>query len=107
MCQGISQQTVFVMDTHGEIMPGRQAREFRKARIQTLLEMFRHKKGWREAFFTKYPQFNNTQGVSMINSGFGARTSNYELWAALEAWVVIVLDEKPDWFTKSESLVQA
>lgn len=95
------------MDAQVKISPGRQAREFRKARIKYLLGIVKGKKGWKDAFFLGYPEFDTAKGNGIINNGFVGKTNDPDLLAALEVWIPKIQLEKPDWFTKSENLDQA
>lgn len=90
------------MDTQEEIGLGRQAREFRKARITCLLSVVKGFKGWREAFWEVYPAFNTPVGNNLINNGMAGKTSNPDLLAALEEWIPQVEQSQPDWFQKMD-----
>ncbi|WP_273210740.1 hypothetical protein [Runella zeae] len=89
------------MDTQGKIMPGRQAKQWRRDRIKTLISDVKGSRGWRPAFIQDNPGFDSAEGVNLISMGVLGRTDNPDLLAALEVWIPKILEEKPDWLKKS------
>lgn len=80
--------------------PGREARAFRKARIHTLIRVLVGNKGWRKAFLTEYPIFDNSEGAYLLMRATSGATDDPDLLKALEEWVPKILEKKPDWFVK-------
>lgn len=84
--------------------PGREARAFRKARIHTLIRVLVGNKGWRKAFLTEYPIFDNSEGAYLLMRATAGATDDPDLLKALEEFVPKVIIEKPDWFVKQISV---
>ncbi len=90
------------MYTEQKIKPGREARQWRKDRIKTLLAVVKGVRGWRTAFLEMYPEFNTAEGTSLLSTGLSGRTDDPDLLAALEEWIPQVEQSQPDWFQKMD-----
>jgi hypothetical protein len=72
--------------------------ENRKTEIQTLLKKFSKNRGWKNAFLTKNPMFNNNTGITMITNAHTGKVSNPHFLEALKEFDKSVQNERPEWY---------
>lgn len=70
----------------------------RKIVVKTLIKKFSKNRGWKNAFLTKNPMFDNNAGITMITNGHNGRVSDPFFLKALEAFDKSVQTEQPDWY---------
>lgn len=70
----------------------------RKIAIHTLLKKLSKNRGWKKAFLTKNPMFNNNVGITMITNAHTGKVSDLHFMKALEAFDKSVQIEQPDWY---------
>ena len=85
-----------------KLKPGREAKEYRKARIMELIGKVKGNRGWRSAFVEAYPEFDTVEGARLMTTGLDGRTADPDLLAALEEWIPQVEQSQPDWFQKMD-----
>lgn len=79
---------------------GRQARTYRRNRIHELIRIVVGNNGWRKAFLTEFPHFDNSEGVYLLGRATNGQTDDHVLLQALEVWIPQIQKEQPDWFVK-------
>lgn len=76
----------------------REETEIRKTAIYALLKKLSKNRGWKKAFLTKNPMFNNNVGITMITNAHTGKVSNLHFLEALEAFDKAAQIERPDWY---------
>lgn len=72
--------------------------ENRKSEIYKLLKKYSLNRGWKNAFLTSNPMFNNSAGITMITNGHARKASNLFFLVALQEFDKHVQLEQPDWY---------
>ena len=70
----------------------------RKMVIHTLIKNLSKNRGWKNAFLTRNPMFNNNAGITMITNAHNGRVSDVHFLKALEVFDNYVKTEQPDWY---------
>lgn len=72
--------------------------ENRKTAIHALLKKLSKNRGWKKAFLTRNPMFNNNVGITMITNAHTGKVSNQHFLKALESFDESVQNERPEWY---------
>lgn len=91
---------------------GTKASQYRKARIKDLLMAIKGNRNWKDAFMKfikehedEFPKFyERAEGWNMLQHGTQGNCDDERLLEALEKWIVIVKNTKPDWYVKQGNI---
>lgn len=79
---------------------GKEAKEDRRRQIHKLILIVHGNRHWRDEFCKAYPEFDNKDGINLLNYATRGRADAPELLAALQAWIPKIQAEQPEWFVK-------
>jgi inorganic pyrophosphatase/exopolyphosphatase len=72
--------------------------EKRKTTIHALLKKFSKHRGWKQAFLSTNPMFDNNAGITMITNAHTGKVSSPLFLKALETFNEFVQNEQPAWY---------
>ena len=83
-----------------KILIGKEAIDKRKQRIAELVNVVKGNRGWREAFFDKFPEYNSVEGVRILDRCTRGSCDEVHIVTCLEEFIPWVEETKPEWFVK-------
>lgn len=83
---------------------GKKGIEFRREQITNLVSVVKRNRNWRKEFLLEYPQFDNSEGVNLLNATTRGNASDPTLLKILEEWIPKITAEEPAWFVKKRAV---